>query len=56
MTIKEFLETVGQYIGEFLAKRFTGKIVITLNIRSGGIANVNVTVDHALQKPVDLNG
>lgn len=50
MNLKDFIESVAQYIGEYLAKKFTGKIVFTLNLREGGIANVNVTVDHTLTR------
>jgi len=51
MNLKDFIESVAQYVGEYLSKKFTGKIIFTLNLREGGIANVNVTVDHVLTKP-----
>lgn len=50
MNLQEFIKTIAQYVGDYLSKRFTGKIVLTVNIRDGGIANVNVQVEHQLQK------
>ena len=34
MNLTEFIKTLAQYVSEFLAKKFTGKIIITMNLRS----------------------
>lgn len=50
MSVQEFMAAVVKYLTEWLHKKFTGKIVFTLNMRDGGIASVHVTVDHQLKK------
>jgi hypothetical protein len=50
MNLEEFMAVIKRYLGEWLVKRFTGRIVFTINLRDGGIGSVNVTVDHQLQK------
>ena len=50
MSIQEFMSTMVKYLSEWISKKFTGKIVFTLNMRDGGIASVHVTVDHQLKK------
>lgn len=50
MTLKEFIENAGKYLGEMIGKRFTGKVTFTVNFREGGIANANVNIEHSLQR------
>lgn len=50
MSLKEFIEAIGKYLARILAERFSGKVVITLNINQGGIGNVQVSVNHELVK------
>lgn len=50
MSLKEFVETVTRYVAKVLAERFTGKIVLTINVHQGGIGNVQVSINHELNK------
>jgi hypothetical protein len=50
MTLKEFVEAVTRYIAKALSERFSGKIVLTINVHQGGIGNVQVSLNHELTK------
>ena len=53
MSINEFITAVTRYLARALARKFTGKIVITINAHQGGIGNVNVSMNHDLTKDSD---
>jgi hypothetical protein len=50
MSILEFIKAIQNYLMKICSEYFTGKIVITLNLHKGGIGNVQVSVEHNLQK------
>jgi len=49
MGLKEFIDTLGSYLVDWITRKFTGKITFTLNFRDGGIGSVNVNVEHQLK-------
>jgi len=50
MSILEFIKAIQNYLMKICSEYFTGKIVITLNLHKGGIGNVQISVEHNLQK------
>jgi hypothetical protein len=50
MSILEFIESVKVYLMKVCSERFTGKICITINLHKGGIGNVQVSSEHALER------
>lgn len=50
MSIKEFILSMAAYLAELLLRRFTGKLIVTLDMRDGGIGHVGCHIDHTLKK------
>jgi hypothetical protein len=55
MSLKDFLDAIFKYLSRVLSEKFTGKIILTLNIHQGGIGNVQITATHDLQKVENAN-
>lgn len=55
MNLPYLMEKIQQIIGERLAKKYTGKIVITVNCNTGGIGNAQVNCNFDIEKPNKLD-
>jgi len=50
MSIKEDLELIGRKVIEYSGNRFTGKMVLTIHMRDGGIGKMNLVSDCDIKK------
>ncbi|MCK4520974.1 MAG: hypothetical protein KAU20_00235 [Nanoarchaeota archaeon] len=47
-SISELIQSLAQYLADYLSRRFTGNIVVTINCKDGGIASTSVNINHDL--------
>jgi hypothetical protein len=59
MSLIELVKMISQLIARYLSEeRFTGKIIITIHCRDGGIGRASSTVERDLvrQQPIKVSG
>ncbi|MCK4521412.1 MAG: hypothetical protein KAU20_02475 [Nanoarchaeota archaeon] len=47
-SITELIKSLTQYLADYLSRKFTGNIVVTINCKDGGIASTSVNINHDL--------
>ena len=52
-TLKDLAENIVKYLTRYCQRRFTGRIIFSVNIRDGGIGNIDVEIKHKLTKGDD---
>jgi len=50
MSLKELYEKSMAIIADYLSQRITGKIVITINVKNGGIGNATISTEQQIEK------
>ena len=50
MRVKEIVGFLFEKITFYIQNRFTGKIIITLNCKDGGIGNVSLNAEHTYRR------
>ena len=53
-SVKTLSEQIGRVVGGYSCETFTGKIVITVDMREGGIGRVGIDTSAALRLDDDL--